>query len=70
MSLKQEELLDMRKRILSGYEPADEEIEQILAALQEKRATSTAAGSATKTRKTAKKAAMPVDLKELFNKDK
>ena len=64
--LKQEELLDMRKRILAGYDPSDEEIEQILAALQAKRATATAAGSKTTTKK--KASTLPVDLGELFKK--
>jgi len=64
--LKQEELLDMRKRILGGYEPDESEIEQILLALQAKRATSTAAGSTTRAKKP--KVELPADLNELFAK--
>lgn len=64
--LKQEELLDMRKRILSGYEPTEVEIEEILSALQAKRSTATSKGAETSTKK--KAAAMPVDLKDLFGK--
>ena len=65
--LKQEELLDMRKRILGGYDPTEEEITQILEALQAKRSTATAAGSSTKKAKS-KASVMPADLTSLFDK--
>jgi hypothetical protein len=61
--LPQEKLLDLRKRILAGEEPTDEEVGSILTTLRAQRGNiGTAANPKRKT------PAKPIDLNALFDK--
>lgn len=63
MSLSNEELLDLRKRVLGGYNPSIEEIAQALDAMRAKRGGVSEAQT--------KRASMPkgdIDLNSLFSK--
>lgn len=63
--LPQAQLIDLRKRILAGEDPSDEEIADILATLRAQRGNISAAKSAS-TKKAA--ANLPIDLNALFDK--